>query len=326
MGAQIVRDMHPLAQLLFRRILLGLVTLWAVLTLIFLAFAFLPGDLAEAILGQEATPQTIAAFRRELGLDLPLWQRYLEWMGNLLQGDLGKSLESGRPVTELIGTRLQNTIFLAALTAAMAVPLSLVLGIAAALYRNSLYDRMVNAVTLASLSFPDFFAAYVLIYLFALKLQVFPSMSALDPQTPFWVHVYRCLLPALTLTLIMAAHMMRMTRAAIVNLLASPYIEMAYLKGVHRVRIILWHVFPNALPPIINVVVLNLAYLVVGVVVVEVVFVYPGLGQLLVNSVSKRDVPIVQACSLVFAATYVGLNLLADILSIASNPRLLHPR
>ena len=173
-----------------------------------------------------------------------------------------------------------------------------------------------NIFTLSTISTPEFFVAYILVLWFAVKNAFFPSISNIGPELGFWEHVYRSMLPAITLTLVVTAHMMRMTRAAIINLLASPYIEMATLKGVPRRDIIVKHALPNALAPIINVVVLNLAYLVVGVVVVEVVFVYPGLGQLLVDSVSKRDMPVVQACCLVFAVTYILLNLTADILSI----------
>jgi len=225
-----------------------------------------------------------------------------------------------------LGTRLYNTLFLAAIAAVMSVPVAIGLGVLAALYRNSLYDRLVNIFTLSTISTPEFFVAYILILWFSVNLGWFPSISNIGPELGFWEHVYRSFLPALTLMLVVVAHMMRMTRAAIINLLASPYIEMATLKGVPRRDVIVHHALPNALAPIINVVVLNLAYLIVGVVIVEVVFVYPGLGQLLVDSVSKRDMPVVQACCLVFAVTYILLNLTADILSILSNPRLLHPR
>ena len=234
--------------------------------------------------------------------------------------------EQQREISELIGVRLQNTLFLALVAAIILVPLAVTLGILAALYRNSIYDRVVNVVTLSSISFPEFFVAYILILFLAVKLGIFPSISNVSPDTEFWERVYRVALPAFTLTLVVVAHMMRMTRAAIINLLASPFIEMAHLKGLKRSRVIVRHALPNAWAPIINVIVINLAYLVVGVVVVEVVFVYPGLGQLLVDSVSKRDMPVVQASSMIFAATYILLNLTADILSILTNPRLLHPK
>ena len=286
----------------------------------------LPGDSAEEILGKTATPETVAAFRRELGLDLPLHTRYIEWVSNIFQGDLGISLSNRMEVSHQVGIRLFNTIFLALFAAVISMPLALALGILSALYRNTVFDRTVNLTTLTTISFPDFFVAYILILFFAIKLNIFPSVSMIHPNTDFLDRLYRTLLPAITLTLVTVAHTMRMTRAAIINLLASPYIEMARLKGLSPARIIIKHALPNAMAPIITVVVINLAYLVVGVVVVEVVFVYPGLGQLLVESVGKRDIPVVQAAALIFAVTYISLNLLADILSIVSNPLLLHPR
>jgi peptide/nickel transport system permease protein len=173
---------------------------------------------------------------------------------------------------------------------------------------------------------PEFFIAYILVYVFAVKLKLFYPNSTVSIGTPFLEHVYRAALPAITMTLVIIAHMMRMTRAAIINLLASPYIEMAQLKGVSKSNVIRHHALPNAWAPIATVIAFNLAYLVVGVVVVEVVFVYPGIGQLMVDAVSSRDMPVVQACALIFAATYILLNLLADIVSIITNPRLLHPK
>ena len=309
-----------------QRLALGLLTLFAVSLIIFLGVELLPGDITQALLGQGATPETVAAFRRELRLDLPPHERYISWLGGIVQGDLGQSLANKREITELMGVRLQNTLFLALIAAVISIPLALGLGILAALYRNSLYDRTVNVFTLSSISFPEFFVAYILILVFAVTLGWFPSISNIGHELGFWDRVYRSILPALTLTLVVVAHMMRMTRAAIINLLASPYIEMATLKGLPRWRIIVMHALPNALAPIINVVVINLAYLIVGVVIVEVVFVYPGLGQLLIDAVRSRDIPVVQATGLVFAAAYILLNLTADVLSIVTNPRLLHPR
>ncbi len=318
--------MNKILKMIAQRLGLGLLTLWVVSMIIFLGVELLPGDLAQAILGQSATEETVAAFRRELKLDLPPHERYFDWIIGILQGDMGKSLANQRQISELIGVRLWNTMFLAVVAAIISVPLAVMLGILAALYRNSIYDRVVNIVTLSSISFPEFFVAYILILFLAVKLGWFPSISNVSTDLGLWERIYRVSLPALTLTLVVVAHMMRMTRAAIINLLASPYIEMANLKGLSRSRIIVKHALPNAWAPIINVIVINLAYLVVGVVVVEVVFVYPGLGQLLVDSVSKRDMPVVQASSMIFAATYILLNLTADILSILTNPRLLHPK
>jgi len=318
--------MGKILKLVGQRLAIGLLVLWIVSLIIFLGLELLPGDLAQEILGQSATPESLAAFRAELGLDQPMLTRYLSWLGGILQGDFGTSLANQREISELIGARFANTMFLAALAAIISVPIALTLGILAALYRNTLYDRLVNILTLGSISFPEFFIAYILIYIFSVNLGLFPSLANVTESTPLWERVYICMLPALTLTLVVVAHMMRMTRAAIINLLASPYIEMANLKGLKQWRVILVHALPNALAPIINVVVINLAYLIVGVVIVEVVFVYPGLGQLIVDSVQKRDMPVVQACSLIFAATYVLLNLTADIASIITNPRMLYPK
>ena len=323
--------MHPVLSTILQRVGLGLLTLFLVSIIIFSSIALLPGDFGQAVLGQTALPETVAAFRRELRLDLPLWQRYLEWLRDILSGDLGMSFsgrassgsDQSRTVWELIAPRLSNTLFLASVTALIAVPLSLFLGITAALKRNSFYDRTVNAVTLTTISFPEFFLAYLLIVALA---GTFPTLSNVTADTEFWERLYKIALPALTMTLVIVAHMMRMTRAAIINLLASPYIEMAKLKGASKTRVILKHALPNAWAPIATVIAFNLAYLVVGVVVVEVVFVYPGVGQLMVDAVSSRDVPVAQACALFFAATYIILNLIADLIGIITNPRLLHPR
>ncbi|WP_155323931.1 ABC transporter permease [Desulfosarcina ovata] len=318
--------MRGTVYLVVKRLALGVVTIIVISMLIFVGVEALPGDLAEAILGQEATPETVAAFRKELKLDMPPHVRYFAWLGGLLKGDLGNSLANGRPISELIGWRFGNTIFLAAVAAVIAVPVAVILGILAALYRNTLFDKILSMVTLSTISFPEFFVAYILIALFSVKIVLFPSISNINEQMSLWEKIYAIILPSLTLTLVVVAHMMRQTRAAIINILASPFIEMARLKGINRTRLIVLHAFPNALSPVINVIALNLAYLIVGVVIVEVVFVYPGLGQLLVDSVSKRDIPVVQASGLIFAATYMSLNLLADVLSIISNPRLRNPR
>jgi peptide/nickel transport system permease protein len=316
----------PVLRMVSERLGLGLLTLFVVSLIIFLGVELLPSDIAQEILGQAATPETVAALRTQLGLDEPPLIRYRDWLIGMMQGDFGRSLASQREISELIGMRLYNTLFLAGLAAVISVPLALTLGIMAALWRNSLFDRGVNTVALGAVSLPEFFIAYILILWLAVTLGVFPSISNISSETAFWDRVHRTMLPALTLTLVVVAHMMRMTRAAILNLMASPYIEMARLKGIKNSKIITHHALPNALSPIITVVVLNLAFLIVGVVVVEVVFVYPGLGQLLVDSVAKRDLPVVQACSLIFAMTYILLNLLADVLATLSNPRLRNPR
>ena len=333
--------MKSVAIIILQRLGLGVVTLFVVSVLIFLSVNLLPGDFAEAILGQGATPEAIAAIREDLGLNKPAVVRYFDWLGGVLTGDFGTSFAQANfdafageatgkggigSVAAQLEPRFKNTLFLAAVSAAISVPLSLILGILAALFRNSVYDRAVNIGTLSSISSPEFFLAYILILFLAVLTPVFPSLSNIYADMSFGERLEKTMLPALTLTLVVTAHMMRMTRAAIINLLASPYIEMARLKGISPFRVIVVHALPNALAPIINVIALNLAYLVTGVVVVEVVFVYPGIGQMFVDSVKIRDIPVVQACCLIFASAYILLNLLADVLSIVSNPRLRHPK
>ena len=327
--------MHPVLKTVLQRLGLGLATLFVVSVIIFSAIEMLPGDFGQAVLGQSATQETIAAFRRELGLDQPAYLRYLHWVGNAVQGDLGTSFSGrnagssgagSRSVVDLIAPRFWNTLFLASITAVIAVPISLLLGITTALYRNSIYDRSVNTATLTTISFPEFFVAYILILVLGSLWPIFPSLANVNQSTPLGERLFRTVLPAMTLTLVIIAHMMRMTRAAIINLLASPYIQMARLSGASRTEVIVKHALPNAWAPIATVIAFNLAYLVVGVVVVEVVFVYPGIGQLMVDAVTARDIPVVQGCALIFAMTYIILNLIADIIGIITNPRLLHPK
>jgi peptide/nickel transport system permease protein len=318
--------MKNILLLILKRVGLGLLTVIIISLLIFVGVEALPGDLAESILGQSATPETVAAFRKEMKLDLPPHERYVTWLAGMAKGDLGRSIATGTPVIDLIDWRFKNTLFLAGVSALMAVPLSLFLGVLAALYRNTWVDKTISTLTLTTISFPEFFIAYILIALFSVKMVVFPSISEVDSGMPLTEKLYNIVLPSITMTLVVTAHMMRQTRAAIINILSSAYIETAWLKGISRMRVIVVHAFPNALSPVINVVALNLAYLIVGVVIVEVVFVYPGLGQLLVDSVSQRDIPVVQASGLIFAMTYILLNLIADIFSVLSNPRLREPR
>ena len=315
--------MTEIWRMIAQRLLFGLLTLFIISVVIFGATELLPGDLARELLGQSATEETLAALREQLGLNDPAPLRYWNWLTGVLHGDFGVSMATKKPISELVGARLGNTLFLAVYAAAMSVPLSLLLGVLAALWRNSIFDRASNALALTAISFPEFFVAYILV-LWLAQTGLFPSMVRITGTTTTGDLLYSAFLPALTLTLVVTAHMMRMTRAAIINLLASPYIEMSRLKGMSPIRVVLRHAVPNALAPIINVVALNLAYLITGVVVVEVVFVYPGLGQLMIDAVTNRDIAVVQAIALIFAAAYVLLNLLADVLSTITNPRLMH--
>ena len=316
-----------LPKLLAQRIALSLLLLFLVSVLIFAGTTILPGDVAQTILGQAATEDAVENLRRELGLNDPPVRRYIAWLGGLLQGDLGQALTSRQDIAPVLMARMKNTLFLAFWAALISVPLAIFLGLVAVRYQNRWPDRSISGFTLASISIPEFLIGYVLMFFIGVKLGWLPS-TAISYRTDGSLldRLLAISIPVAVLTLVVLAHMMRMTRAAILNVMESAYIETAELKGLSNFTVIRRHAFPNAISPIVNVVMLNLAYLVVGVVVVEVVFVYPGMGQYLVDHVAKRDVPVVQACGLIFAAVYIGLNLVADLVSILANPRLRHPK
>lgn len=312
--------------LIGRRLMLSLVTMVLVSMLIFYATYVLPGDVAAAVLGESAEDSTLAAIRESLGLNVAAPLRYWDWLTALAHGDIGLSFANRRPVADDLWLRLHNTLFLAGITALVAVPVSLVLGIVSAIWRNGALDRLINIGGLTILSLPEFFIGYLLILFLAVDLQLFPSLASITRNMPLSSRLAAVALPVLTLSLGIIVYILRMTRTAILSVMTRPYIEMAILNGVPHWRVVLLHALPTALAPIIQAVALNLAYMVVGVVLVEVVFVYPGIGQYLVDAVSNRDVNVVQACGLVFSATYIGINLIADILVIVANPRLRYPR
>ncbi len=318
--------MHPILKLVVQRIALGLLLLLAVSVLIYAGTEALPGDVAQAILGQSATPEALANLRESLGLNQPGYIRYFHWLGGVLTGDFGKALTNGQDIGQAIAQRLGNTLFLAGCAAAISVPLAIGLGLVAARYNGRWPDKVISGVTLSTISLPEFVAAYFVIYLLTQVIPIFQPVAMVFPGMSFWAKLNAVALPVIVLVLVVLAHMMRMTRAAILNVMQSAYIETAELKGLSPMRVIWKHALPNAVAPIISVVVLNLAYLVVGVVVVEVVFGYNALGQYLVDHVAKRDLPVVQAVGLIFAAVYIGLNILADVLAIVANPRLRHPK
>jgi peptide/nickel transport system permease protein len=288
------------------RAALGVLTLFAVSLLLYLGTQLLPGDVASALLGQSATPEALAVLRAKLGLNTPAYLRYLHWLWGVLHGNLGTSLTTGTPIAGVLLPRLANTLFLAGYAAIIAVPVAVGLGILAAIREGGILDRVSTTLSLATISFPEFFVSYILIVIFASQLGWLPSLATVYDGMGF----------------VVVAHMLRMTRTSTLAVMSAPYVETAFLKGLSRTQVVLNHALPNALGPIIAVVALNLAYLIVGVVVVEVVFVYPGVGQLMVDAVTKRDLPTVQACGLVFAVAFIGLNTLADILAALANPRL----
>ena len=315
-----------MTQMVLRRIAIGFATLIVVSVIVFLATSILPGDVAQIILGQSATPETLAALRAELGMDQPGYVRYFSWLGNMMSGDLGISKAGGATIASLIGGRLGNTMTMAALVSLISIPLSIVLGLWAAMHPGTWLDRIVTFCTLSTISVPEFFIATVLVLILAVELHWLPSTAYLTGDESFFELLRALAMPLITLVIVVSAQMIRMTRAGILNVMSSPYIEMAILKGVPRKRIILRHAFFNAIGPIVNVIALNLAYLVSGVVIVETIFAYPGLAKLMVDGVQTRDLPLVQACAMIFCGTYVVLIILADVASILSNPRLRNPK
>jgi peptide/nickel transport system permease protein len=315
-----------MARVVAQRLLLGLFTLWVVSLLIFGATEILPGDVAAAILGRESTEDQRAALREQLGLDRPALQRYAAWLAGMARGDLGMSLATETPVSEILAPRLINSLLLAGVTALLAVPLALGLGLLAAAYPGGLYDKALTVVSLFVISLPEFVVALLLVLLLAVHFHLLPVVVGTPDFSTLGSAARALALPALTLLAAVQAHMIRMTRAAVLDVMGRPYIEMALLKGAPKRRIILHHALPNALAPIVNVVALNLGYLLSGVVVVEVVFSFPGLGRLMVDSVATRDMPVVQAGGLIFCTAFVLLTLAADLFAALANPWLRQTR
>ncbi len=312
-------------RLVAARIATSVLILFVVSVMIFAAAQLLPGDVAQALLGQSATPEAVAGLRHALHLDQPAPLRFLDWLLDAARGRFGTSLVNGEPVTGLIGGRLRNTVVLAAVTTVVSVPLSLSLGIAAAILRDRPFDRAISFLSIALVSVPEFFVATLAMLLFAVKLRWLPALSSVSKAGTVEGFLRAYALPVLTLSCVICAQMTRMTRAAVIDALRAPYVEMAILKGASPARVVLLHALPNAVGPVANAVALSLSYLFGGVVIVEVIFNYPGMAKLTVDAVSTRDMPLLQACALIFSAGYLALVSLADIAAILSNPRLRHP-
>ncbi|MBZ6388496.1 MULTISPECIES: ABC transporter permease [Pantoea] len=307
--------------LIARRAGAGILTLLIVSAVVFFITSLLPGDAAQMILGQNATPETVAALRAQLGLDQPLLLRYFSWLGGMLQGDFGTSFASHLPVMQLVAQRIPATFELAAITTLICVPLALLIGMTAAMTRGSILDRVLVIGTMAMVAVPEFLVATVAVLIFAVKLHWVSAMSFGSPNMDLVSYLKAYALPVLTLCCVLVAQMARMTRAAIINQLDSPYLEMALLKGVSPLRAVLRHALPNAVGPIANAISLSLSYLFGGVIIIETIFSYPGLASQLVDAVSNRDLPVVQFCVMLFAGCYLLLLLLADVLTIAFNPK-----
>ncbi|TCU07809.1 ABC transporter permease [Rhizobium sullae] len=308
--------------LISSRLLIALITLVIVSFAVFFATTMLPGDTASILLGQAATPEAVEGLRKAMHLDEPAILRFLRWLSGLVTGDLGTSYANDMPIGELIGGRFVNTLKLAGVTALFSVPIALTLGITAAMLRGSLYDRIVTIVTIGVISVPEFMVATSAVLLFAVYLKWLPALS-LANEVHSLADVLRVYaMPVITLTFVVSAQMIRMTRAAVVETLTTPYVEMALLKGASRGRIVLRHALPNALGPIVNAIALSLSYLLGGVIIVETIFNYPGIAKLMVDAVATRDLPLIQSCAMIFCLGYLVLTTLADIIAILSNPRL----
>jgi len=309
-------------QLILKRLGAAALTLLLVSMIVFTISSLLPGDAASETLGQSATPEAVAALRAQLGLNEPAPARYLHWLGSLFTGDPGRSMSSDLPVRTLIASRLPKSLFLAGLTALIATPIALALGVAAAMRKDSTLDRGLSLLTLSMVAAPEFLVATLGVLLFAVKLRWLPSIT-LIPEHPSALDLLRAYaLPVATLAFGVIAQMARMTRAALIDQLQQPYAEMATLKGLSRPRVVLVHALPNAAGPVANAIALSLSYLLGGAIIVETIFNYPGIASLMVDAVTSRDMPLLQACAMIFCAAYLALVLIADVCAILSNPRL----
>jgi peptide/nickel transport system permease protein len=309
-------------RLIAQRLSLAVGTLLVVSALVFFFTSVLPGDIAERVLGRESTAQQRQIFRKHLHLDRPVWERYGVWIGGVAHGDLGRSLVNDQTVTSTIGTSAKNTLFLSVFAFLLYIPVTLILATVAALFRGKLPDSLISVVTLVGLSLPEFVLGTLLIFGFAVKLSLAPALSIVNPGDGLFTRLHATVLPAVTLMVAMAVYAIRMLRDNLIDVLDSEYVRMATLKGVPRWRVVVRHALPNSLGPALNVTALNLTYLIGGVVVVESVFSYPGLGKLLVDSISVRDVPVVEATALLASGVYILANLVADVLTMLLNPRL----
>jgi peptide/nickel transport system permease protein len=312
-----------MTRLILRRLALGLLTLWLVSLLVFAATLALPGDAAQAILGREATPERLAALRDQLNLDESVVTQYLKWLGGILTGDLGTSAATQAPVSELLSDRVGNSVFLVVVSAVVAIPMSIIVGVWTAMRRDRPVDHIVSTGSLILASLPEFVIGIALILLFATEVfHAFPAVSLLGPGQKAWDDPEVVVLPAATLVLAVVPYISRIMRGSMVEVLESEYVTMATLKGLQRRTVIWRHAVPNAIVPAIQVTALQLAYLAGGVVVVEFVFSYPGIGAALVEAVANRDMPVVQAVTMLAAGIYVGLNILADVATILVTPKL----
>lgn len=312
-----------MVRLILQRLAMSVGILLVVSMLVFFVTLLLPGDPAQAILGQQATPERIAALHRQMNLDDPAWKRYLLWLGGLLTGDLGMSAATSQPVTTLIGERVGASLFLMVAAAIISVPIGILVGIWSALRRGRATDSVITGISLVLAALPEFVVGIALVALFATTVfRVLPAVTMQPPGTQVWDFPSQLVLPVLVLVLVVTPYIARMMRATMVEVLDSGPVEMARLKGVPERRVVLRHALPQAIGPVAQVIAIQLAWMAGGVVVVEFLFRYPGLGQALIDAVNYRDVMVVVAITMIVAAIYVVVNLVADIVGIVANPKL----
>ncbi|ANG62632.1 ABC transporter permease [Marinobacterium aestuarii] len=308
--------------LIFKRLVLALMTLATVCVLVFAMTEYLPGDVCSAYLGRDAQGTRLDNCRLERGLDRPALQRFGDWTSGVLQGDLGTSLKRNKPINDLVGNRMRNTLVLGVSAALVGIPLAVALGVFAALRRDRGSDIAISTLSIFTMTIPEFVTASLLILVFSVQLQWFPAVVTVRPTVPIVELLPNVVLPMLTLALVMMAHILRMVRSSMIDVMASDFVQMARLKGVPLRQIVWRHALPNAMLPAINIIALTIAWLLGGVVIIEQVFNYPGIGTLMIRAIQDRDLPLVQAIALLLAAVYVACNLLADLCSLALNPRL----
>lgn len=310
-------------RLIGRRIFFALLTLLLVSLIVFISVEALPGDMATAYLGRDATPESLAVLREEFGLNAPAYQRYFSWLGGIVQGDFGDSLVRDKPVSEIIGNRLRNTMVLAITASLVGIPLAIFLGVFTALTRDRWPDIVVSTISIFGMTLPEFVTGTLLVYVFAIRLKWFQGVATMPSDAPIDAEFFNIIaLPVATLTLVMVAHILRLVRTSMIDVMISDYVQMARLKGVPARQIVFRHALPNAMLPTINIVALTIAWLLGGVIIIEQVFNFPGIGNLMINGISDRDLALVQAIAIILAAFYVGINLLADLMSLVLNPRL----
>jgi peptide/nickel transport system permease protein len=318
---------HPIRDLLIKRSLIGILTLVLVSILVFVATQTLPGNAASAVLQNTATPQRLAALEKQLGLNRPAVEQYWTWLTGVLHGNFGTSLANGQPVSTLVGGRILNSLVLVVLAGVIGTLIGVGLGVLSAARRDSVFDHVLSVISLAVTALPEFVVAVVLIIFFAaVVVHWFPAVSVFVPGTAPWSNPKELVLPVATLVIVIVPYVFRMMRASMIDALESDYVQMARLKGVPKWRVLLFHALPNAIAPTIQVIGLTFLYLAGGVVVVEYMFNYPGLGQALVSAVSDRDIPQIQAIVLVLAAFYIAVNILTDVIALAVSPRRRLPR